>query len=359
MKYLNALYTIPGVGSGTLRKLFGHFQDGEKIWKASISEIEKCGIPNSTATKIVDAKSKINPESEWKKLEDEDITVLSAFDPTYPKLLKEISDPPFLIYCRGNLECLNLPSVAIVGSRKYSQYGKQVAEKFSYDLARAGICIVSGLALGIDAIAHSGALEAKGKTISILGSSLDSANILPRTNYGLAQEILRGDGLLLSEFSVPTSPSIGTFPARDRLMAGLTLGTLVIEAAEKSGSLITPNHAVEFNREVFAVPGPIYSPVSVGTNTLIKKGAKIVTCIADILEELRLESPKEKQLQLDILDLTEEEKSIMHVLSPEPTHIDRIIKLTKLETSCVSTNLSMLEIKGAVRNIGGQNYIRL
>ena len=359
MKYLNALYTIPGVGSETLRKLFGHFQDGKLIWMASAQEIERCGISNSQARKIVEGRSLVDPEDEWQKLEAEEVSALSIFDDLYPALLKEIPNPPFLIYCRGNVECLRLASIAIVGSRKYSPYGKQVAEKFSYDLAKAGVCIVSGLALGIDAIAHSGALEAKGKTIAVLGSSLDSANILPRTNYHLAQEIIRSGGLLLSEFPIPTSPSVGTFPARDRIMAGLTLGTLVIEAGEKSGSLITPNHAIEFNREVFAVPGSIYSPVSVGTNKLIKKGAKIVTSISDIFEELRLETNKGKPLETVLIELTEEEKIVAHVLSPDPTHIDRIIKLTKLETSCVISNLSMLEIKGAIRNIGGQNYIRL
>lgn len=359
MIYLNALYAIPGVGSETLRKLFGHFQSGQAIWDASVSEMEKCGLPNSVAQKIADGRNKINTEAEWEKLEKENVSILCVFDDAYPALLKEMPSPPFLIYYRGNLDCLNLASIAIVGSRKYSPYGKQVAEKFSYDLAKAGLCIVSGLALGIDAIAHQGALEANGKTIAVLGSSLDDANILPRTNYYLAQDIINSGGLLLSEFPIPTPPSVGTFPARDRIMAGLTLGTLVIEAAEKSGSLITPNHAIEFNREVFAIPGSIYSPQSEGTNTLIKKGAKVATTISDILEELRLEPQKDKQLKLEVLDLTDEENIIFGVLLPEPTHIDRIIKLTKLETSCVISNLSMLEIKGTVRNIGGQNYIKL
>jgi DNA processing protein len=359
MKYLNALYTIPGVGSETLRKLFGRFQEGEAIWKASSGEIIKCGIAESMASRIVQGRAEIDPEAEWEKLQQENVCVISIFDDCYPALLKEIPSPPFLLYYKGNLDCLGLPSIAIVGSRKYSPYGKQVAEKFSYDLARAGLCIVSGLALGIDALAHGGALEDQGKTIAVLGSSLDDANIHPKNNFNLAQEIIRGGGLLLSEFPIPTPPLPGTFPARDRIMAGLTLGTLVVEAAEKSGSLITPSHALEFNREVFAIPGSIYSPQSFGTNNLIKKGAKLVTNISDILEELRLVPSREDQLKLELPDLDEEEKNVLHVLSPQPTHIDRIIKLTKLETSCAASILSMLEIKGAIRNIGGQNYIRL
>ena len=359
MKYLNALYTIPGVGSETLRKLFGYFQDGKRIWEASASDLEKCGIPQTLARKIADSRSNINPDAQWELLEKEGVFVLAVFDENYPSLLKEIHSPPFLLYYRGNIDCLKIPSIAVVGSRKYSPYGKQVAEKFSYDLAKAGLCIVSGLALGIDAIAHTGALEAQGKTIAVLGSSIDDASIHPRTNFEIAQQIISSGGLLLSEFPVPTPPSVGTFPVRDRIMAGLTLGTLVIEAAENGGSLITPFHALEFNREVFAVPGSIYSPQSFGTNALIKKGAKMVTSIMDILEELRLEVAQERQPDLELGELTDEEKIVMHILSPEPTHIDIIIKATKLETSCVISSLSILEIKGAVRNIGGQNYIKI
>jgi DNA processing protein len=359
MKYLNALYIIPGVGSETLRKLFATFQSGEAIWQASTSQMQSCGISQALAEKITTSRGSIDPEKEWAKILQEEIVVLSFYDDLYPPPLKEIPSSPFLIYCRGNLDCLLLPSIAIVGSRKMTPYGKQTAEKFSYELARDGICIVSGLALGIDAEAHSGALEASGKTIAVMANGIDNASIYPRNNYNLAQEILSKDGLIMSEFPLGTPPTAGTFPARDRIMAGLTLGTLVIEAAEKSGSLITPSHAVEFNREVFAIPGSIFSPQSIGTNKLIKKGAKIVTSITDIFEELRLNSSPKKQIEIELKNLTEEEKMITYVLSPDPTHIDRIIKLTKLETSCVISNLSMLEIKGAIRNIGGQNYIRL
>lgn len=359
MKYLNALYTIPGIGSETLRKLFGHFQAGKLIWEAPLADLENVGVPTSVAEKIFVSRAGIDPDQEWAKLEAENISILAFFEDSYPALLKEIFNPPFLLYCRGNLDCLDLPALAIVGSRKLTAYGKQAAEKFGYDLAASGLCIVSGLALGIDAVAHRGALEAQGKTIAILGSSLENKNIYPRENYNLAQEILASGGLLLSEFPVPTRPSIGTFPVRDRLMAGLTLGTLVVEAAEKSGSLITPNHALEFNREVFAIPGSIYSPQSEGANTLIKKGAKMVTSITDILEELRIEEKKGQTAKIETIDLNEKEEIIAKILSPEPTHIDRIIKLTKLETACVISNLSILEIKGVVKNIGGQNYIKI
>lgn len=359
MKYLNALYTIPGIGSETLRKLFGYFQDGKLIWEAQSAEMIKCGIPESTAGKIVSARNSINPDEEWTKLEKAKVSIVCFFEDLYPNLLKEIPNSPFLIYYRGNLDCLDIPSIAIVGSRKFTPYGRQVAEKFSYDLAKAGICIVSGLAIGIDAIAHRGALDGGGKTVAVLGSSVDDDNIYPRINYNLAQEILASGGLLLSELPVPSTPNTGTFPARDRIMAGLTLGTLVVEAAEKSGSLITPAHGIEFNREVFAIPGSIYSPQSEGANALIKKGAKLVTSIADVLEELRIETRSEERLKNEPIELDEKEKNIVRLLSPLPTHIDIICKQTKLETSTLSGMLVMLEIKGAIKNIGGQNYIKL
>lgn len=359
MKYLNALNIIPGVGSGTLRILLGYFQKSKNIWDAPINELIKAGISENLARKISETRKMIDPEIEMQKLQKENISLLLFSDKLYPTLLREIPSPPTILYAKGNLQCLSMPAIAIVGSRKFTTYGKQVAEKFSFDLSKAGICIVSGLAIGIDAIAHRAALEANGKTIAILGSSIDNYNIYPKINYNLAMEILEKDGLLLSEFPVPTSPTVGTFPARDRIMAGLTLGTLVIEAAIGSGSLITPSHSIELNREVFAIPGSIFSPQSEGTNNLIKKGAKTVTTLSDILEELNIVSRsyvKQKKLQIELF---EEEKIVAKVLSPEPTHIDRISKLTKLKTSTIGATLAMLEIKGVVKNIGGQNYIRL
>jgi len=359
MKYLNALYTIPGIGSETLRKLFGHFQAGKLIWEAKSAEMLSCGIPEGMVQKIVNARNDIDPDKEWEKLEKEKVSMVCFFEDSYPALLKEIHNPPFLIYYRGDLTCLNAPSIAIVGSRKFTPYGRQVAEKFSYDLAKAGLCVVSGLAIGIDAIAHRGALDGGGKTVAVLGSSIENRNIYPKINYDLAQEILSNGGLLISELPVPSTPNTGTFPARDRIMAGLTLGTLVIEAAEKSGSLITPTHGIEFNREVFAIPGSIYSPQSEGTNALIKKGAKLVANVNDILEELRIQTHDNQAEEKIPIKLSTEEEKIVHILSPQPTHIDIICKQTKLETSTLSGMLVMLELKGAIKNIGGQNYIKL
>lgn len=359
MKYLNALNKIDGLGCKKLKQLINFFGSSEKVWTASQIELEKSGIGESVAEKIVTQRPNINPDEEWVKIEKENILVFSIQDENYPALLKQIPDSPYIIYMRGNLDCLNMPMVAIVGSRKLTAYGNQVARSFARDLANNGICVVSGLAFGVDACAHLGALDAKGKTIAILGNSLDNASIGPRSNFQLAQEILENGGLLISEFPIETKGAVWTFPSRNRIMAGMSIGTLVVEAAEKSGSLITANLALDYNREVFAVPGPIFSPQSVGTHKLIKSGAKLVASVADILEELKIEQNVELTKQKMDLELTEEEKTILSVLSHEREYIDRITKMTKLETATVSSTLSMLEIKGLVKNIGGQNYIKI
>ena len=359
MKYLNALNKIDGLGCKKLKQLMNFFGSSEKVWTASQTELEKSGIGESVAEKIVTQRPNINPDEEWAKIEKENILVFSIQDENYPTLLKQIPDSPYIIYMRGNLDCLNLPMIAIVGSRKLTAYGNQVARSFARDLANNGICVVSGLAFGVDACAHLGALDAKGKTIAILGNSLDNASIGPRSNFQLAQEILENGGLLISEFPIETKGAVWTFPSRNRIMAGMSMGTLVVEAAEKSGSLITANLALDYNREVFAVPGPIFSPQSVGTHKLIKSGAKLVASVADILEELKIEQNAKPTAQKIDFNLTEEEKNILSVLSHEREYIDRITKMTKLETATVSSTLSMLEIKGLVKNIGGQNYIKL
>ncbi|EKE19458.1 MAG: hypothetical protein ACD_9C00009G0001 [uncultured bacterium] len=249
---------------------------------------------------------------------------------------------------KGDPDCLNFPLIAIVGSRKLTTYGNQAARSFARDLANNGICVVSGLAFGIDAVAHQGALDAKGKTIAVLGNSLDEESIAPRSNFQLSENIINNGGLLISEFPIKTAASQGTFPARNRIMAGLSQGTLVVEAALKSGSLITANLALDYNRDVFAVPGSIFSPQSEGTHLLIKAGAKLTTSAKDILEELRLETSQQPSKKPTI-SMTNEEKNVFSVLSHESLHIDRISKLTKLDTSTISSILAILEIKGAIK----------
>lgn len=359
MKYLNALNKIDGLGCKKLKMLMNFFGSAEKVWKASFAELKESGIGESVTEKVVAARPNIDPDKEWETMKKENVLAFTIQDDEYPVLLKQIPDSPYIIYMKGNLECLNLPLVAIVGSRKLTAYGEQVARGFARDLANSGICVVSGLAFGVDAAAHLGALDAKGKTIAVLGNSLDDASIGPHSNFQLSREILENDGLLISEFPIKTAGAVWTFPSRNRIMAGMSLGTLVVEAAMKSGSLITANLALDYNRDVYAIPGPITSPQSEGTNALIKAGAKMVTSCADILEELKIGQVSQIVTSKAPIELSDDEEKVHSVLSHEATHIDRIGKLTKLETATVSGVLAILEIKGLVKNIGGQNYIRL
>jgi len=357
MKYLHALNKIEGVGAQKMRTLLNGFDNAENVWRAGLPDLEKILGNNKLSEKIFYEKQKINPDAEWEKLKKENINIVEFTNPAYPLLLKQIHNPPFIIYTRGKLNFNESPAISIVGSRKFSAYGEQAATAFSRDLAKVGFTVVSGLALGIDAFAHRGALEANGKTIAVLGSSIDDDNIYPRANFSLAKEIIESGGLLMSDYSPETSATTMTFPARNRLIAGLSLGTLIIEAGEKSGALITARMALESNREVFAIPGSIFSPSSCGTNNLIKSGAKLVTGVQDILEELNFSHTAEiKQAVLKIPE-NKEEEILLTILSDIPMHIDTIAKHSDLGMSIISSTLSMMEIKGWAKNIGGQNYI--
>lgn len=358
MIYLNALNKINGVGPQKIKILMSYFGSGEKIWNSSIDELLSSGINEKLAQTIISERIKINPQAEWEKLEKENITAISFYDNAYPTLLKEIPSAPQILYVKGNYDFNSAPMIAIVGSRKFSSYGQQVATSIAYDLAQAGLTVVSGLALGIDTFAHRGALDGGGKTLAVLGSSLEDKNIGPRANFNLARHIIE-NGALISDYPLETPAAPQTFPARNRLMAGLTLGTVVIEAAPASGTLITASMALDFNREVFAVPGNIFSPSSQGTNQLIKSGAKIVTSVTDILEELNLEKFQQKKVAREFIPSSKEEEIILKIISHEPIHIDRIIKLSKMNTSSVSSILIILEMQGIVKDMGGQNYICL
>ncbi len=358
MKYLNALNKIPGIGSQKIALLLNYFRTAETAWKASLNDLKKSGLGEKTAQKMFSAKKNIDFNSEWEKLEKNHIQLITLNSPQYPPLLKESFHPPFLLYYKGHLANFSLPSIAIVGARKCTPYGSQIAQKLAQELAQAGIVVVSGMALGTDSFAHLGALRGQGKTIAVLGNSLDDASIAPRTNFNLSRQIIE-KGALVSEYPPETSASPLTFPARNRIIAGLTKGTIVIEAGAKSGALITANMALEYNREVFSVPGSIFSPQSVGTNNLIRQGAKLVTSLNDVLEELKLTKNNLEKESSVKKPTNQAEKNMLKIISNEPIHIDKIAKLAKLQTADVNATLSLMEMKGWIKNIGGQNYIQL
>lgn len=356
MKYLNALNKISGLGARKMQILLNFFETGENIWSSDLENLKKSGVGEKLAEKIFLEKNNINPNEEWERLSKENIQLLTLGNPDYPKLLKEIPNPPYLLYTKGSFDFNLSPAVAIVGSRRYTAYGSQIALSLAKALASSNITVVSGMALGIDSFAHRGALENYGKTVAVLGNSLDDENIYPRNNFNLSREII-SSGALISEYPIETKAGVLTFPARNRIIAGLTLGTIVIEAGEKSGSLITAGMALEYNREIFSVPGSIFSPLSFGTNNLIKNGARVVTGIKDILEELDLAKETSAKENVPRNPTNKNEEILLKILSTDPLHIDNIAKLAKLQTAMCSGTLSMMEIKGWVKNIGGQNYI--
>ena len=288
------------------------------------------------------------------------IKQIGTGEEVYPKLLSQIHDFPKKLYCRGNTSLLNSSCFAVVGTRKLTSYGKETAQQIVRDLANNGFTVVSGLALGIDAIAHQTTLDCGGKTIAVLGGGVGDKNIGPRTNFTLAQNILKNDGLLVSEYSDEEKIFASNFAVRDRIISGLSLGVLVVEADEKSGALITAKCALDQNRDVFAVPGSVLSPRSAGPNSLIQSGAKLVMNAYDIINEyhenLQLFSDKKKS----ILTKNPTEKKIVNLLDEHGIlFVDDIIRMSGMETPAISVSLSMLEIRGIIKNLGNGKYRKI
>jgi DNA processing protein len=355
-KYYLGFALIKDIGVKRFKQISYHFNNLEEAWQAPASEFMSAGINESLASQIALARSRINLEAEMEKLNKLKINLITLDDDDYPPLLKQIYDPPFTLFYKGTLNSIQDEfCLAVVGSRKFSSYGRQVTQNIVSNLAQNGITIVSGLALGIDSLAHQATLEAKGRTIAVMGCGLDQ--IYPAVHYGLAQKILESFGALISEYPPGTRPSKFTFPMRNRIISGLSLGTLIVEAGQKSGSLITAKTALDQNREVFAVPGNIYSLTSQGTNQLIQEGAKMITSANDILETLNLKQAIAQIESRQILPDSPEEAKILSHLSQEPIQVDKLIQLSQLPSSQLNATLTMMEIKGKIKNIGGNNYI--
>lgn len=282
-----------------------------------------------------------------------DIKEIKIADEKFPERVRRIHEPPATLFIRGELRAEDENAVAIVGARKCTAYGKQVAYDLAYELAHRGVTVVSGMALGIDGEAHKGALDAGGRTIAVLGSGVDEKSIYPHTHISLAERIIK-NGAVLSEFP-PGSPSYpSNFPRRNRIVSALSLGVVVVEAGEKSGSLITTNFALEQGKEVFAVPGLIYSPASAGANLLIQQGAKLIRNADDILEELNIASYETKSRKME--ECNADEKLILAALENEILSTDAIIKITGLNPAVALTALTMLELKKAIKNTGNNTY---
>ncbi len=354
IKYWVGFSMIPRIGRVKLSLLENHFGNLEAAWQAAPAELSRSRLDKGSVNAIVNWRPKISLEEEMEKLESYGVKVLTFRDPDYPSRLKEIYDYPPIIYVRGSLLPEDEWCLAVVGTRKATVYGRQAAEEIVADLARNKITIVSGLARGIDSIAHQSALEAGGRTIAVFASGLDI--VYPAENAALARNILQ-QGAIISEFPLGTKPRRENFPLRNRIMSGLSLGVLVVEADETSGALITANRALEQNREVFAVPGSILAPTSRGTNRLIQEGAKLIHDYSDILEELNLTAVAHQMEIKEVIPASDTESLLLKQLSTEPIHIDEVCRSSGLPIATVSSTLAMMELKGMVKQVGTMNYI--
>ena len=354
--YWVALGRVPQIGRARFSLLEAHFENMEEAWKARPAALEAAGLTGAPLSALLAARDGITPEAELEKLDRKGIRALTWHDDAYPRRLKEIYDRPPILYILGPLTAADEWSLAVVGTRRATVYGRQAAEELAGQLAGNGITVVSGLARGIDAIGHQAALAAGGRTIAVLACGLDL--IYPPEHLRLAQEI-KERGALVSDYPLGTQPRSSYFPRRNRIMVGFSLGVLVIEGDLKSGALITARQALDENREVFAVPGSIYSPTFRGTNWLIQHGqAKLVTKVEDILEELNLTMAGHQMEAKELLPADETEATLLRTLSAEPIHIDDLRRNSGLPIDTVSSSLAMLELKGMVRQVGAMNYVK-
>ncbi|WP_227766646.1 DNA-processing protein DprA [Zhaonella formicivorans] len=351
--YWNALNSVPGIGPQTIQKLIEFFGNPENVWHAEPSLLESVlGSRRNVFENFLSFRAKFNVEAEWEKILKKDIKIVTFNDKIYPVNLRYIYGAPQVLYYKGSLENAIQNAIAIVGSRKATAYGQKMAEKIAYDLGKQGFCVVSGMARGIDSFAHWGVLRAAGSTIAVLGNGLDI--VYPPENKRLMEEII-AHGAVISEFPLGTKPEAQNFPRRNRLISGLTLGVVVVEAAEKSGSLITADYALEQGRDVFAVPGPVFSRFSKGTNYLIKQGAKLVEDVNDILEEYGYAPVPERKTTRQ--ELSAVEAKIVELLSWEPVSFEEIMAKLLVPPENLLSTLTVLEIRGIIKQLPGQRYI--
>ncbi|MDP2948354.1 MAG: DNA-processing protein DprA [Chloroflexota bacterium] len=354
-QYWVAFNRIAGIGRVRYSLLEKHFGRLENAWTATPAELRAAGLDEKTASAIAAQRPKISPEAEMERLARHGVRALTWNDPAYPSHLKEIYDLPPVLYVRGEVTEADEWAVAVVGTRRPTPYGRQVAEYVAADLAAQRITIVSGLARGIDAIAHRAALDSGGRTIAVMACGLDM--VYPPEHLKLAQEV-RERGALVSDYPLGTQPRGEHFPRRNRIMSGLSLGVLVVEGDLKSGALITASLALEQNREVFAVPGSIFSPQSRGPHRLLQEGAKLVQTVQDILEELNLTMVPQQMEMKELVAADDTEKQLLRHISTDPIHIDEVRRRSGLPIATVSSALAMLELKGLVRQMGRMNYVR-
>ncbi len=352
------LHLIPNLGGVRIRQLVERFGSAEKVWGATQGEIEATQILSAKlAETLVNKRYSIDPDVEYEKVRRCDADILTLADDSYPPLLKPLSDAPAVLYIQGELKAEDTNALAIVGTRKTTKYGRDVTQSLTRSLAEQGITIVSGLAQGIDAIAHRSALGVQGRTIAVMGSGLDK--LYPREHVSLAEKIVE-HGAILSEFPLGTPPLGKNFPQRNRIMSGISLGVLVIEAPQNSGALITAEAALEQGRDVFAIPHNVFNAMGRGTNGLIQDGAKLVLRVRDILDELDVVYDKQQTSVKteQIAPENETEAIVFRHLNADPIHVDDVARLSGLAIEIVSSTLTILELKGLAETAGPMQYCR-
>ena len=353
-RYWVAWNLVKGIGAVRFRALLNAFGDAQSAWEATPQALREAGLSEKVTANVVKLRQHVLVDVVWEKLQAGDIQVLTWDDETYPRRLKEIDQPPPVLYLRGSLLPEDEWAVAIVGTRRVTAYGRQVTEELAAVLGRNGVTVVSGLARGIDAIAHQSALNAGGRTLAVMGTGVDK--IYPPDNNRLAEQIL-AQGALVSDYPLGTPPDGINFPPRNRIISGLSLAVVIVEAGLTSGALITASFAAEQGREVFAIPGNINAPQSQGTNRLILDGAIPLLNPQQVLEALNLTMVTEHRAARKILPTDPVEKQVYQALSAEPLHVDDIRLRTNMPIEQVSATLALMELKGMVRQVGGMNYV--
>jgi DNA processing protein len=353
-RYWAAWNLVKGIGAVRFRTLLNAFGDPKSAWEASPEALRKAGLSEKLTTNVVKLRAQVAVDKVWEQIQSKAIQVLTWDDEAYPHRLREIDQPPPVLYLRGSLLPEDEWAVAIVGTRRVTAYGRQVTEELASVLARNGVTVISGLARGVDSIAHQSALNAGGRTIAVMGTGVEQ--IYPPENRRLADQILQ-QGALLSDYPLGTPPDGVNFPPRNRIISGLALAVVVVEAGLTSGALITASFAAEQGRDVFAIPGNINAPQSLGTNRLIQDGAIPLLNPQQVLQALNLTMLTEHRTARQVLPTDPIEKQVYQVLSSEPLHVDEIRMRANMPIEQVSATLALMELKGMVRQVGGMNYI--
>jgi DNA processing protein len=346
---------VHGIGPSRLEKLILAFGDIEDAWTASSSELEKAGLGRRYVKELVNSRAELDLDKEMREIEEAGFHVVTWDDESYPKRLREISAPPPVLYVWGEISSGDRWATAIVGTRRPTSYGRTVTQELATALALSGVTVVSGLARGIDGLSHNAVLEAGGRTLAVLGSGLDQ--IYPPEHRNLAERIA-SRGAVVSDYPLGTRPEGRNFPPRNRIISGLSLAVVIVEAGEGSGALITADFAAEQGRDLYAVPGSIYSRASRGTNSLIQAGARSLTSVDDLLEGLNLDLIARHERAGQELPEDAKERSVFETLASDPIHVDEIQVRCGLPVSDVTAALAMLELKGRVRQVGGMQYVR-